>query len=149
MRLTEHFTKEEMEKSSTAVRLGISNICPDEFLPNMMRCAVHGEKIREHYLSPVKVTSCYRSPALNKAVGGSKTSAHSSASAMDCTVLGVGVLELCKWSAENIAEYDQIIYEFGEDGWMHIGFTNGKPRKQLLTATKQNGKTVYQSGLVL
>ena len=149
MRLTEHFTKEEMERSSTAIRLGINNICPTEYVPNMMRVAVHGEKIREHYLAPVKVTSCYRSPALNKAVGGSKTSAHSSASAMDCTVQGVGVLELCKWCAENIDSYDQIIYEFGETGWMHIGFTNGTPRKQLLTATKQKGKTVYQSGLVL
>lgn len=148
MRLTEHFTKEEMEKSSTAIRLGISNICPTEFVPNMMRVAVHGEKIREHYLSPVKVTSCYRSPALNNAVGGSKTSAHSSASAMDCAVEGIGVLELCKWCAENIADYDQIIYEFGEDGWMHIGFTVGTPRKQLLTAVKENGKTVYKKGLI-
>jgi len=108
MQLTEHFTKEEMVRSSTAIRLGINNSCPTEFVPNMMRCAVHGEKIREHYLSPVKVTSCYRSPALNKAVGGSKTSAHSSASAMDCTVQGVGVLELCKWCAENISDFTDL-----------------------------------------
>ena len=149
MRLTEHFTKEEMERSSTAIRKGLANVCPPELLPNMQKVADHLELIRMHFNAPLRVLSCYRSPEVNKAVGGSKTSAHRFAMAADCTVDGVSVHDLCKWCADNIEDYDQIIFEFGNTGWMHIGFTNGKPRKQLLTATKQNGRTVYQSGLVL
>ena len=143
-----------MEKSSTAIRKGLNNTCPADLLLNMQKVADHLELIRMHFNAPLRVLSCYRSPEVNKAVGGSKTSAHRFAMAADCTVDGVSVYDLCKWCADNIEDYDQIIYEFGEKdnpsaGWMHIGFTNGTPRKQLLTATKQNGKTVYQSGLVL
>lgn len=151
MQLTDHFTKEEMERSSTAIRKGLNNTCPADLLPNMQKVADHLELIRMHFNAPLRVLSCYRSPEVNKAVGGSKTSAHRFAMAADCTVDGVSVYNLCKWCADNIDDYDQIIFEFPErpDCWMHIGFTNGKPRKQLLTATKQKGKTVYQSGLVL
>lgn len=149
MQLTPHLTKSELERSSTATRLGLDNTCPADLLPNMQKVADHLELIRMHFNAPLRVTSCYRSPEVNKAVGGSKTSAHRFAMAADCTVDGVSVYDLCKWCADNIDDYDQIIFEFGNTGWMHIGFTNGKPRKQLLTATKQKGKTVYQPGLVL
>ena len=151
MNLTPNFTQAEMERSSTAIRKGLDNICPDNLLPNMQKVADHLEVIRTHFNAPLRVLSCYRSPEVNKAVGGSKTSAHRFAMAADCTVDGVSVHDLCKWCADNIDDYDQIIFEFPErpDCWMHIGLTNGKPRKQLLTASKQNGKTVYQSGLVL
>lgn len=148
-KLTPHFTKQELERSSTATRLGLDNTCPDGLLPNMQKVADRLEVIRMHFNAPVRVLSCYRSPAVNKAVGGSKTSAHRFALAADCTTDGVSVYDLCKWCADNIEDYDQVIFEFGNSGWMHIGFTNGTPRKQLLTATKQNGKTVYLSGLVL
>lgn len=147
MNLTPHFTKEEMEYSATGLRLGIPNVCPDELLPNMQQVAEHLEVIRAHY-APVKVMSCYRSAPLNKAVGGSKTSAHSSAHAADIRIEGIEVISLCRWCADNIPDFDQIIYEFGPTGWMHIGFTNGTPRKQLLTATKDGGKTVYTPGLI-
>ena len=147
MNLTENFTKEEMERSSTAIRKGLSNICPPELFINMIDVANHLEIIRAHYGVPVHVTSCYRSPAVNKAVGGSKTSAHSFAHAADCEVTGIKILALCQWCAANIKGFDQIIYEFGPTGWMHIGFTNGVPREQVLTATKVDGKTVYTKGL--
>lgn len=146
MNLTPHFTKSEMEKSNTAIRKGLSNVCPDDLLPNMQNVAEHLELIRAHFDAPVRVLSCYRSPKVNKAVGGSKTSAHRFAMAADCTVDGVSIFDLCKWCADNVPEYDQIIAEFGE--WMHIGFTNGTPRKQLLTAVKEGDKTVYKKGLI-
>jgi len=145
--MTEHFTREELEHSATAVRLGLSNKCPDDLLPNMLKVAERLEIPRNHYGIPMRVLSCYRSPAVNAAVGGSRTSAHTKAMAADVEIDGVSVLELCKWCAENIEDYDQIIYEFGESGWMHIGFTNGTPRKQLLTAKKVKGKTQYTEGL--
>ncbi len=146
--LTPHFTYREMTKSYTASRLGLSNECPDELIPNMLNVAEHGEIIRAYFKKPISVHSCFRSEEVNKAVGGSKTSAHKNAAAMDCTINGISVYDLCKWCSENINDFDQIIYEFGETGWMHIGFYSASPRKQLLTAIKRNGKTVYLSGLI-
>ncbi|NTV50922.1 MAG: hypothetical protein HGA20_14940 [Geobacteraceae bacterium] len=146
MKLTEHFTREEMERSSTAIRLGIGNTCPPELVPNMLICATVLETIRAHYNKPIHVTSNYRSPAVNKAVGGSPTSAHSAALGIDFEVDGESNLAVCKWCAANIPDYDQVIYEFGEAGWIHLGLTNGTPRKQKLSAVKQGKKTVYTNG---
>jgi hypothetical protein len=147
MKLTEHFTKEEMERSSTAIRLGIDNTCPMELLSNMIDVANHLEVIRAHFGKPIHVTSCYRSDATNRAVGGSPTSAHRFAFAADFEVQGVSNLEVCKWVAENMKGYDQIIYEFGEQGWCHLGFSHRNPREQKLSAVKVGGRTVYKDGL--
>ena len=147
MNLTEHFTIEEMQRSSTATRLGLPNICPVALVPNMMDVANHLEIIRAHFDAPVHVTSCFRSPAVNAAVGGSATSAHRFGHAADCEVQGVPIIDLCRWCAENIKDFDQIIYEFGSSGWMHIGF-GGAVRGQLLTATKEGSRTVYRQGLI-
>jgi hypothetical protein len=148
MNLTQHFASEEMERSSTAIRMGLDNSCPNELFGNMIDVAVHLETVRAHFNAPIHVTSCYRSPDVNNAVGGSKTSAHRFAHAADFEVQGVANIDVCRWVAENIPDFDQIIYEFGPEGWCHMGFTNSAPRKQLLTATKQGGKTVYQNGLI-
>ena len=148
MKLTEHFTKAEMERSSTAIRLGLDNICPASLVPNMVAVAVNLEIIRAHFDKPIHVTSCYRSPAVNAAVGGSATSAHRSAHAADFEVHGVANIDVCKWVSKNIPDFDQIIYEFGPSGWCHIGFTSGQPRKQLLSAVKIKNRTVYKKGLV-
>ena len=151
MNLTEHFTKEEFERSSTAIRKGMPNICPPELLSNMLDVANHLEIIRAYYDAPIHILSVYRSEAVNKAVGGSKTSAHSFAHAADFEVAGVANIEVCRWIAENIKGFDQIIYEFGEAGWIHLGFTHGTPRGELLSATKEmvkgKLKTVYKGGL--
>lgn len=147
MNLTPNFTVEEMERSSTAIRMGLSNVCPDELKNNMREVAEVLEVIRSHFNAPIHITSCYRSPDVNRAVGGSKTSAHRFAHAADFEVAGQSNLEVCKWVAENIKGFDQIIYEFGEEGWCHLGLTNGDARGQLLSAVKENGKTVYHNGL--
>lgn len=143
--ITEHFSFEELCRSNTAIRKGLDNICPPELVPNMQHVAERLEMVRTHFNRPVYVHSCYRSPAVNKAVGGSTTSAHRFAHAADFTISGVSVLEVCKWCALNIPDFDQIIYEFGESGWIHMGFAS-KPRKQLLTASKVSGKTIYTHG---
>ena len=148
MNITDHFTKEELQRSNTAIRLGLNNICPDSLADNMAKVAGNLELIRSHFGVPVRVLSCYRSPVVNAAVGGSATSAHRFAMAADITVDDVPVIKVCEWAADNIPDYDQIIYEFGPAGWCHIGFTNGTPRKELLTAIKQGSKTVYKKGLI-
>jgi hypothetical protein len=147
MKLTEHFTIEEMQRSNTAIRLGLQNICPDLLRENMLLVAQRLEAVRAYFKAPVRVLSCYRSPSVNKAVGGSETSAHLFAQAADFTVDGISVSTACDWCSINIPDYDQIIFEFGESGWCHMGFTSKEPRRQLLTAVKVGGKTVYRKGL--
>lgn len=144
--MSEHFSVSELQFSATAARLGLGNTCPTELLPNMERVAGYLEQVRAHFGKPVRVLSCYRSPEVNTAVGGSKTSAHREALAADFIIPGVSVLAVAKWCAENIKDFDQVIYEFG--AWVHIGFSNKVPRHQVLTASKLNGKTVYKRGVV-
>ena len=144
-KLTEHFTVEEMQFSATGARLGLDNECPSELMSNMQLVADRLELVRAHFGKPVRVLSCYRSPAVNTAVGGSKTSSHRYALAADFTIPGVTVDEVARWCAGNIPDFDQVISEFG--AWVHLGFTAREPRRQALTATKVAGKTVYRAGL--
>lgn len=150
MHLTEHFTLDELIASQTATRLGIDNTPTPEILENLYKVAQLLEKVRGHFAKLVLVSSGYRSPALNAAVpGSSKTSAHSRGMAADFTVQGVPNQNVCRWIADNIVELgvDQVIYEFGADGWVHVGLAE-KPRHQLLSAVRgAGGRTVYVEGL--
>ena len=146
MNLTPHFTIEEMQNSATGTRLGIKNVIPPALIANAKRVAEALELIRAHYGVSIHVTSCYRSPELNKAVGGSTSSAHMTASAADFEVLGHANIDVCNIIPSIIKDFDQIIYEFGPTGWVHLGFGD-KNRKQLLSAIKNNGKTVYLQGI--
>lgn len=148
LQITKHFSLREMSRSATASRLGLNNTPPPEYMPNMLLVCERLEQIRANYDRPVRVLSCYRSPAVNAAVGGSTNSAHRFGMAADFEIPGVSNIEVARWCAENISDYDQIIYEFGETGWVHIGFSRAAPRKQLLSAVKEGGKTVYKPGLV-
>lgn len=143
--MTEHFTIEELSRSETATRKGIDNHIPHEYLPNAKRVAQTLEIIRAHF-GPVRVTSCYRGVELNRIIGGSNTSAHCRAMAADFEIEGHANIEVARWCAENIKDYDQVIYEFGPTGWVHIGLAD-KPRRQQLTAIKEKGKTVYLPGI--
>ena len=144
--MSKNFPLSEMQFSPTAIRLGLDNTCPQELMHNMERVENHLEDIRANFGNkPVKVLSCYRSPEVNAAVGGSKTSAHRYALAADFVVSGHSVDEVARWCAENIKDYDQVISEF--QSWVHLGFTEKVPRRQVLTAKKVNGKTVYTRGL--
>ncbi len=150
MQLAPHFSLEEMSRSETAARHGVDNTIPAGLITNAKRVANALEIIRGHEKAPITVFSCYRGPKVNKLVGGSTTSAHMTALAADFRVSGKSVKATCELAANIIPDFDQIIYEFGEGGWCHIGFASpgGKPRKQRLSAVKVNGKTVYKQGFV-
>ena len=84
MKLTEHFTLEEFERSATAARLHIDNRVPAELVPNLKRlCELVLEPLREHFQEAVYVTSGYRCPQLNNAVGGVHNSQHMRGEAVD------------------------------------------------------------------
>lgn len=147
--VTENFTLEELTRSATGLRLGLDNTLPSQFLRNAELVAEALERVRAYFGGkPVRVTSFYRSKAVNAAVGGSLTSAHMAAMAADFEVSGVPNIEVCRSIPEIIPEFDQVIYEFGPTGWVHLGLTHELPRQQLLTAVKLGGKTVYKPGIL-
>ena len=100
------------------------------------------------------INSGYRGPDLNKAVGGSATSQHCKGQAVDIEVPGVANYDVAEWIKDNL-DFDQVILEFytpgiPDSGWVHVSYNNtGEQRKSVLTAMKENGKTVYKHGLIL
>ena len=150
-KLTEHFTLEELIVSPTAKRLGLPNTPSPEHIANMKYvCEKILEPVRAHFGKPVQINSSYRSPAVNKAVGGSATSQHSNGEAVDFEIPGIPNKQLADWVADNL-EFDQVILEFynakdgANSGWVHASIKrNGQNRKQRLIASKSKaGGTVY------
>lgn len=150
-KLTEHFTLEELTVSPTAKRLGLSNTPTQEHIANMKYvCEKILEPVRAHFGKPVQINSSYRSPAVNKAVGGSKTSQHSNGEAVDFEIPGIPNKQLADWVADNL-EFDQVILEFysakdgANSGWVHASIKrNGGNRMQRLIASKsKSGGTTY------
>jgi zinc D-Ala-D-Ala carboxypeptidase len=134
-KLTEHFTLDEFTASQTAARMGIANIPSGQELANVQRTAATLETVRELLGNkPLLISSGYRSPEVNRAVGGSSTSAHMSGLAVDFTVPGFGSpIDICRALAPRMAELqiDQLIHEF--DSWVHLGLAAGAPRMMALT----------------
>jgi hypothetical protein len=109
------------------------------------------QPVRDHYGKGVKVNSGYRHPEVNAKVGGSKTSDHCKGQAADIEIPGVANADLAQWITENL-DFTQVILEFytpgiPDSGWVHVSFDPANLKKQVLTAVKQDGKTVYLPGL--
>ena len=151
--LTKNFSLAEMVKSETALRHGMeNNPGPDELNNLLNLCANVLQPIRDHYQKGVKVNSGYRSPDVNAKVGGSRTSDHTRGMAADIEIPGVPNADLAKWIKENLS-YTQLILEFytvgvPDSGWVHVSYDPANLKKQDLTATRKDGKTVYLPGLV-
>jgi len=146
MKLSEHFSLAEMTFSATAARKGIANVAPPEIVDQLILTADRMEGVRALLGNkPIRVLSGYRSPAVNKAVGGSATSAHRTGHAVDfiCPEFGTPA-EVAAHLAKHLTGYDQIIQEF--DSWIHVGFGPGQ-RMQKLTARKVRGRTAYTAGI--
>lgn len=145
MQLSKNLSLSEMIISSEAKRKGISNMPTEEHLANMKKLAINVfQPIRDHFKVPIHISSGYRSLALNKAIKGSKTSQHVLGQAMDIDMDGTSITnkQIFDYIKDNLV-FDQLINEF-DYSWVHVSYnTNGTQRKQILKATKQNGKTVY------
>ncbi|MBF0675600.1 D-Ala-D-Ala carboxypeptidase family metallohydrolase [Pseudomonas sp.] len=149
MQLTRSFTLAELERSDTARSLRLDNGVPAELLPSARRLAEWLQALRDRLSThmgrsmPIIITSGYRGSALNKAVGGSATSAHCCALAADFHVPGLTIEALFQFIKRHMADMpaDQVIQEFGQ--WIHVGLAES-PREQYLLASKVNGKTVYE-----
>jgi zinc D-Ala-D-Ala carboxypeptidase len=149
--LSTNFSLKELTKSETATRLGLNNTPDDTALTNLKTlCEKVLQPVRDHY-GKVTVNSAYRSPEANAAVGGSKTSDHCRGMAADIEVLGVANSDLAQYIKDNF-KFTQLILEFytqgiPDSGWVHVSYDPNNLKYECLTATKQNGKTVYLKGL--
>lgn len=125
MQLTANFTLEEMVVSRTAVVNGIDNTPPKDVIANLRRTCEILEIVRQEIKVPIIITSGYRSPDLNVAVGGSKTSAHMRGLAADFIAPGYGTpYAVCRAILDNGSiPYEQLIHEFGN--WIHLGIAEG------------------------
>lgn len=142
MNLSSHFTLDELTISQTAARKGLDNTPPPEVLANLKRLAATLEEVRGLVGKPIVVSSGYRSNAVNRAVGGSKTSAHMSGLAADINCHGLSPVALAHVIKSSGIEFDQLILEF--DSWVHIAIAD-EPRRQLLTIRSGTG---YMKGIV-
>jgi len=137
VRLSQHFTLAEAERSMLATRLGIDNSVPRELHSRLEHVAeMVLEPIRRYFNRPFSPSSWYRCLALNRALRSRDMSAHVQALAVDVEVPGVANDALFDWCAENL-HYDQLIREFPKEGvpasgWVHIGSAapGERPRMQ-------------------
>jgi uncharacterized protein YcbK (DUF882 family) len=142
MKLTEHFTLEEMTVSEYAARNGLKNTPSETAVQNLkILCTNVLEPLRITLQKPVIITSGYRSKKLNEAIGGSSTSQHMKGQAADLIVPDMTVEEVFDLIAKQLP-FDQLIEEFGK--WVHVSYA-GKLRHEKLLAKLVNGKTKYTS----
>ncbi len=152
MRLSANFTLAEFTKSQTALRKGLDNTPGEQHLINAKALFENVvQPVRDHFGVTV-INSGYRGPALNEAVGGSNKSQHCKGEAVDIECPGVANYDVAKWIEDNV-EFDQLILEFytpgiPDSGWVHVSYKAEGNRKSVLTAMKEDGKTVYKPGLI-
>lgn len=147
-----YFTMDELVRSDTASERGIDNTPTPEHLQHLIDTVDNlADPLRERWAEicaqeqlgtpAIRVSSGYRSAALNKAVGGSSTSAHSNGYALDLVPLNGEIRrfkEVCREFLQG-RMFDQMISEdedaYGTPQWIHVGYKNGQgyQRRQFLT----------------
>lgn len=142
MFLTPHFTLAEMTASQVASREGLDNTPDNLTIANLVELCRTLEQVRALVGTPILVSSGYRSPALNRKVGGSATSAHLRGLAADINAVSITPKELAKRIVGSDLAFDQLILEF--DSWVHLGLAESRQRREVMTLRKGTG---YLAGL--
>ena len=145
MNLSPHFSLAELVASQVATRKGIDNAPAAAIVANLTRLAALLEQVRALVGAPIAISSGYRSPALNKAVGGAANSAHVLGLAADISTAKLAPKALALLIRQSDITFDQLIYE---GTWVHIGLSTGVPRRQVLTAKFAGGGVSYVAGIV-
>jgi len=142
--LSPFFSLKEFTRSSTATRLRIDNTPTEEHFKNLAGLCRHVlTPLRIAVGTPIRISSGYRSPALNKAVKGSSNSQHCAGEAADFTIPGYSIRETVDLMTTLRLPFDQLIDEFGE--WVHVSH-GPRQRRQVLKARHNSaGKVVYSS----
>ncbi|NLC24645.1 MAG: DUF882 domain-containing protein [Oxalobacter sp.] len=134
MKLTEHFTLEELLRSDTAKKRGIDNTPPEgsQIYANLEKLAGVLEEVRALFGKPVHINSGYRCPELNKAVGGVRNSAHLTGYAVDIRISGVSPKEVTRRISASDIQFDQCI---DEGTWTHFSIDPRMRRQAFKAAT--------------
>ena len=146
--LSKNFSLAELTYSGTAISKGLDNTPTPEIIANMQILVDNVlQPLRDKLGKPLKINSGYRAPAVNTAVGGSATSDHCKGQAADIEIAGMANGDLANYIIENF-KFTQVILEFytqglPNSGWVHVSYNPDNLKCQVLTAVKQNGKTVY------
>jgi uncharacterized protein YcbK (DUF882 family) len=110
MKLSANFSLEEFTRSDTAVKLGIKNEPGTEEIANLKNlCERVLQPIRDKVGRTIRISSGFRCPTLNRAVGGVESSQHVKGEAADITADGMAPRELYNFIVKSGIEYDQII----------------------------------------
>jgi len=148
--ISKHISYKEGVYSRTATRLNIKNNPNAEQMKNMVAIAEEVfEPLRMWVNGPIKINSFFRSPELNKAIGGSSKSQHCHGQAIDIddTFGRATNAEMFEFIKKHL-DFDQIIWEFGDEDnpdWVHVSYVSEEQnRNRCLQAYKENGKTKYK-----
>ena len=157
MKLSKNFTLQELIKSNTALRLGIDNTPSKEGIMKLTILATSVLQLLRDRIGALRITSGYRSPELNTAIGGSNKSQHTKCEAVDIQYVKRGRMEnLLIYQAliDLDIDFDQCILEFGDStatsdptspAWIHLSYKITNNRRQVLVAYKDdNNKTKYR-----
>lgn len=133
MQLSAHFHLSEFVRSDTADSLGLRNVPPPEASRRLaMLCHRVLEPLRARILAPIHVSSGYRSPAVNGAVGGAPSSQHMRGEAADIWTGVMSAAELKEHIIKYVPEWDQLyLHEVGQ--FVHVSYRVGSNRKQILS----------------
>ena len=143
MRLSGHFSLNELTKSQTATRKGIDNTPTPEHIESLTDlCLQVLEPTRRHFGKPMVITSGFRSEALCEAIGSKKTSQHAKGMAADFEMFGEDNKTLAQYIKNNLI-FDQLILEFynstdPNSGWVHCSYDKNNNRKQSLIYDGKN-----------
>lgn len=146
--ISDHISYAEATVSQTASRLGIDNKPnPAQLVAMQLVAKKCFEPLRNYAEGPLKVTSFFRCPELNIAIGGAKNSDHCLGMAIDIQSLTPGKTnaELFYYCRQHL-QFKQLIWEFGTDeepDWIHISYDPNNLKQESLVATRIKGKTVY------
>jgi len=141
MQLTPHFSLEEFTLSRTALALGIENEPTAEHLENLRKLAQRMEEVRALFDKVIVITSGYRNPQLNAAVGGTPTSAHALGLAADFHVHGLEDLDAAKVIRDSGLKFDQLIYE--KNRCVHLS-VDPRLRRQVLRQPGGPGSPIHK-----
>lgn len=129
--LSRHFTLEELIHSDIATRKGIDNTPNIDQLANLTELAEKADRVRDFLGAPMLISSGFRSPKVNAAIGSKATSAHCLGHAIDFTCPGFGTPKEIFAALKTLdCGYDQLILEFPDSsngGWVHLSF---EPRER-------------------
>jgi zinc D-Ala-D-Ala carboxypeptidase len=141
MKLTEHFTLEELTRSDYATRHGIDNTPPSDLLASAIMLAEGLERVRAVLSVPIYIKSGYRGPKINSAIGGASSSQHMKLQAADLVPIGMDLMASMQSIVdhEEFIGFDQLIYE-GQ--WIHVSFST-EPRGDILRAHFNGNGVTY------